>query len=267
LQLVFWENYHKIGGELYVTAAYTGTGAPITEEDKKKVLDAQKKEGEEAERKKKEMGEDNDIRHVVQYGGDRTKSLLLSVLVVLVAILVGLLAALLGVTTRKTWGDAIDIFSSSSLSGSSATFNSTCVGTETLYLVEQFCTQQQFMVNCFTMIGEVEQILTLENKTQIYAYLDSLEPQTGNVTWWAVDETEENTNSHLDLGIQGVVQYFNNTAYYYAAREHRLSVPCGGFTISFWRKLDGIRSVQLVYCNKEGNIRVCGGFDLYEQPH
>jgi len=43
LQLVFWENYHKIGGELYVTASYTGTGAPITKEDKKKLEDQQKK--------------------------------------------------------------------------------------------------------------------------------------------------------------------------------------------------------------------------------
>jgi len=42
LQLVFWENYHKIGGELYVTANFTGTGAPITEADKKK--DEAKKE-------------------------------------------------------------------------------------------------------------------------------------------------------------------------------------------------------------------------------
>jgi len=45
LQLVFWENYHNIGGELYVTANFTGTGAPITEADKKKDEAKKKKRG------------------------------------------------------------------------------------------------------------------------------------------------------------------------------------------------------------------------------
>jgi len=57
LQLVFWENYHKIGGELYVTATYTGTGAPITEEDKKKEEAKKKKEEEEIEKNRKAMEE------------------------------------------------------------------------------------------------------------------------------------------------------------------------------------------------------------------
>jgi len=57
LQLVFWENYHKIGGELYVTANFTGTGAPITEADKKKDEAKKKKEEEENEKNRKAMEE------------------------------------------------------------------------------------------------------------------------------------------------------------------------------------------------------------------
>jgi len=54
LQLLFWENFHKIAGDLYVTAIFTGKGAPITEEDKKKE-EAKKKEAEAAELQRIEM--------------------------------------------------------------------------------------------------------------------------------------------------------------------------------------------------------------------
>jgi len=48
LGLVFWDNFTKIGGDLYVTAKYEGTGAPITEEDKKKEKELKDKEAKEA---------------------------------------------------------------------------------------------------------------------------------------------------------------------------------------------------------------------------
>jgi len=48
LQLVFMENFHKIAGELFVTVKYTGTGAPITEEEK---AEAKRKEEEDLKKK------------------------------------------------------------------------------------------------------------------------------------------------------------------------------------------------------------------------
>jgi len=55
LQLVFWENFHKIGGELWVTVQYEGTGAPITEEDIKLEEARKRKEKEDAEREQKKL--------------------------------------------------------------------------------------------------------------------------------------------------------------------------------------------------------------------
>jgi hypothetical protein len=55
LQLMHWDNFHIKAGELYVTAGYTGEGAPITEEDIQKAEAKRKKEDEEAQEKLKQI--------------------------------------------------------------------------------------------------------------------------------------------------------------------------------------------------------------------
>jgi len=146
---------------------------------------------------------------------------------------------------------------------------SQCQAYNTQYLVSEWCTHQEnYTRNCFEMVAGVEYAVQLGEKglQQLFDYMDSLEPQAGPVFYWAVDQSSESEDSHLDLTVGGVVNYFNNTAYYYSARLHRASTKCGGWSISFWKDLAGKEQLQLAFCALVDNndARVCGAFTVAE---
>ncbi len=148
---------------------------------------------------------------------------------------------------------------------------------DTTYLFNQHCSDQKPVDRqtlCFLMIGSVERYIHLRTREAIFAALAALEPQTGSINYWAVDESTTNEDSHLDKFTNDVVAFFNNTAYYHAQKAHMESVPCGGWSLSYWRGMNGTVDLDLVYCEhvspdsgeaseftSEG-IRVCGAFAL-----
>lgn len=144
---------------------------------------------------------------------------------------------------------------------------SQCQSYNTQYLVSEWCTHEEnYTRYCFDMVAGVEYAVYIAEGgiDQLYDYMDSLEPQAGPVFYWAVDQSSEAEDSHLDLSVIGVVTYFNNTAYYYSARLHKASTQCGGWSISFWKDLDGIAQLQLAFCAlvDNYNARVCGAFTI-----
>eukprot|EP01118_Nematostelium_gracile_P008636 TRINITY_DN2864_c0_g1_i1.p1 TRINITY_DN2864_c0_g1~~TRINITY_DN2864_c0_g1_i1.p1 ORF type:complete len:206 (+),score=45.53 TRINITY_DN2864_c0_g1_i1:88-705(+) len=180
----------------------------------------------------------------------------------LVGCLAVLVAALLGVTVKKDWTNS----TYTELSVNDSDVNPGCIGYESVQLMNTWCTKPEYMTSCFDLVHGVEKIMTLENKTVIYDYLDTLEPQNGTVVFWAVDESNEDYDSHLNEGTIWIADHFNNSAYFYSARMHRKSVDCGGWSLGFWRDTNGKRSVQLAYCNREGaHIRVCGSVNIQKE--
>jgi hypothetical protein len=152
--------------------------------------------------------------------------------------------------------------------------------TDTLYLFEKYCnptvavTQQQL---CFGLIFGVEKLIHLRYKKPIFDAINASEPQYLNpITYWAVDEDTLNEDSHLDAFTDDIVKTFNNTAYYYAQKVHMESVPCGGWSLSYWRNFPPNATVDLnlVYCEHVSpdtgepseetskGLRVCGAFKL-----
>jgi hypothetical protein len=148
---------------------------------------------------------------------------------------------------------------------------------DTLYLFAKYCDGSQPLDRqtlCYLMISRVEEIIHLRYKDIIFALLAALEPQTGPINYWAVDEDTLNEDSHLDKYANDVVAYFNSTAYYYAQKVHMESVPCGGWSASYWRNFNGTVDLDLVYSEHVSpstggsseetsvGIRVCGAFKL-----
>lgn len=137
-------------------------------------------------------------------------------------------------------------------------------------LLEEHCRHTSDEVRaCYELVTAVERVVQLQTKAAIYAALKALEPQTGAVTVWAVDEsTRAEDDSHLDLSTRETIAYFKNPAYGYSARAHRRANGCAGFDLSFWKALsvnDTVTSsLQLAYCT-EGevmDVRVCGAFNV-----
>lgn len=135
-------------------------------------------------------------------------------------------------------------------------------------LMAQYCDSSHFL-SCFELVSEVEDILRTDNKDRIFEALAALEPQTGPIVYWGVDESEEEADDHLDLGVVGTVDYFNNPAYFYSVDVHRASVDNGGWGLSFWKTLPTSNNtvyiaLQLFYCERSvsSTVRVCGAFNL-----
>lgn len=148
---------------------------------------------------------------------------------------------------------------------------------DTNYLFAEHCSAQQPLDRqklCFLMIGRVEEIIHYRSKDAIFAALAALEPQTGPINYWGVDENSMNEDSHLDKFTNDMVSFFNNTAYYYAQKVHMESVPCGGWSMSYWRNMNATVDLDLVYCEHVSSntgqaseytsdgVRVCGAFKL-----
>eukprot|EP01097_Dermamoeba_algensis_P009179 TRINITY_DN635_c0_g1_i1.p1 TRINITY_DN635_c0_g1~~TRINITY_DN635_c0_g1_i1.p1 ORF type:complete len:239 (-),score=39.42 TRINITY_DN635_c0_g1_i1:165-881(-) len=131
-------------------------------------------------------------------------------------------------------------------------------------LPSQWCSTPQAKDFCFEMVASVEDFLQERNKSSIFARLQGIEPQSGPVRLWAVDETRETENSHNDLSVSSTAKFFNNSAYFYSAKMHRLSARCGGWSLSFWKTLAGKKSVQLVFCSlhRFEKLRVCSSWDV-----
>lgn len=137
-------------------------------------------------------------------------------------------------------------------------------------LMRAYCTDQQHLGSCFDLVSEVERFLTLLTREKIFDALKEIEPQSGTVYYWAVDETSESEDSHLDLRTKGIAEYYENPAYYYAQERHRESVHCQGWSLTFWKRSEdegAARSLQLAYCeeNESGEVRVCGAFDVVRE--
>lgn len=137
---------------------------------------------------------------------------------------------------------------------------------DTLAIMHSYCGQPTYLRRCFDLVAEVETLLLGGQKQPIFDALAALEPQPGPIFYWAVDEASENEDSHLDLRTEGIAEYFDNAAYYYAQERHRESARCGGWSLSFWRRSkeeNGTRSLQLAYCEDNAvRVRVCGAFDV-----
>lgn len=137
---------------------------------------------------------------------------------------------------------------------------------DTLAIMHSYCGQPAYLRRCFDLVAEVETLLLGGQKQPIFDALAALEPQPGPIFYWAVDEASENEDSHLDLRTEGIAEYFDNAAYYYAQERHRESARCGGWSLSFWRRSkeeNGTRSLQLAYCeDNAARVRVCGAFDV-----
>lgn len=136
-------------------------------------------------------------------------------------------------------------------------------------LLSTYCTTPAEARRCYALVDAVERVVQLTTKDAIYAALKALEPQTGDVTVWAVDEaTLTEDGSHLDLSARETIAYFKNPAYGYSWQAHRRANGCGGFEVSFWRALpvNGTvtSSTQLAYCTERDvrDVRVCGAFNL-----
>lgn len=138
-------------------------------------------------------------------------------------------------------------------------------------IVREYCTTPQYFNNCFVMVERVEGALRTENKKAIFDFIKALEGpdnrQVGPITIWAVDENDENEDSHLDLTTAGTADFFNNSAYFYSQEAHVNSVMCGGWSLGFWKTLPPVRrSIQIAYCeDNKINVRVCGAFDIYSE--
>jgi|SRR6056297_327846 len=143
-----------------------------------------------------------------------------------------------------------------------AAASANCPDTNSLVLAH--CSTPESMGLCFDVAAEVETLLLLENRTSIFAALKALEPQEGQIFYWAVDENTAAEDSHLDTDVRGTAEYFDNNAYYYSVERHAESVRCGaGWSLGFWKTSQGQRSLQLAYCEEsETNVRVCGAFDV-----
>jgi hypothetical protein len=146
---------------------------------------------------------------------------------------------------------------------------------DSVALMDRYCTNGVYFRTCFDMVSSVEELLALGSQDAIFAELRRLEQQgaqgRNQYSLWAVDESVEDSNSHQDLSTKGVVQLFNNSAYYYSRRAHVDSLRCGGWSLSFWKTFPGAnttRSLQLAYCSDQVNIqvRVCGAFNVIQQP-
>lgn len=140
---------------------------------------------------------------------------------------------------------------------------------DAMALMERWCTTDRWFDACWDMMTSVQDLLRLKNKTAIFEKLKSLEPQTGLISVWAADQAAEDADSHLNLDVVGVADYFNNSAYFYSYRVHRLSVECGGWAVSYWKdpSPNVTRAVQLSYCElSPSQIRVCGAFDVIAKP-
>jgi len=133
-------------------------------------------------------------------------------------------------------------------------------------LMRAYCGQAPFVRRCFDLVAEVETLLLAGTKSAIFDALEALEPQPGPIFYWAVDEASENEDSHLDLRTEGIAEYFDNNAYFYAQERHRESARCGGWSLTFWRRSaedNGTRSLQLAYCeDNAARVRACGAFDV-----
>ncbi len=136
-------------------------------------------------------------------------------------------------------------------------------------LIREYCTQEAFLPFCFDMVAFVEEAIGLATKDLIVAFVRAREPQTGPLTYWAIDESTEAKTSHADRSTEGVVRFFNNTAYYYSARVHAASVACGGWSLGFWKTRPNpfvLKSIQLTYCNSSPSLmRVCSAYNLAVQ--
>lgn len=146
------------------------------------------------------------------------------------------------------------------------TFTKSCMpGSPTQQLVvSRYCDTNEFGELCFSLIEKVEHAAKQPNKQSLFAYLTTLEPQYGPVFLWSVDESTENEDSHLDTSVEDTVKMINSTVYYYSARVHRQSVPCGGWSLSYWKDPLYGRWLQLVYCTEgeSPNTRICGAFNV-----
>lgn len=151
----------------------------------------------------------------------------------------------------------------------------TKVCSDSIGLMDRYCTSGTHFRACFDMVASVESLLALASQDLIFAELSKLEGQGGQgnnrYSLWAVDEGAEDSNSHQDLSTKGVVALFNNSAYFYSRRAHVDSLRCGGWSLSFWKSFPGAnvtRSLQLAYCSDQSNIqiRVCGAFNIIEEP-
>jgi hypothetical protein len=135
-------------------------------------------------------------------------------------------------------------------------------------LMVRYCDGPSFEL-CFNLVSEVEDILRTENKDRIFDAISGLEPQTGPIVYWAVDESEEEADDHLDLGVVGTVDYFDNPAYFYSVEVHRSSVDNGGWGLGLWKTLPTSNNtvfiaLQLFYCERSQStpVRVCGAFNI-----
>lgn len=140
---------------------------------------------------------------------------------------------------------------------------------DAMALMERWCTTDQWFDECWDMMTQVQSLIRFGNKTAIFAELKKLEPQTGVISVWAADQATEDSDSHLNLDVAGVADYFNNSAYFYTYRMHRLSVECGGWAVSYWKDPapNVTRAIQLSYCElTQSQIRVCGAFDVITKP-
>lgn len=139
-------------------------------------------------------------------------------------------------------------------------------------LFSTYCTRVEHFRNCFDLVSEVESLLRLESRDAIFDALAALEPQTGPVVYWGVDQDTEEADSHLSLDVQGVVDYFDNPAYFYSVDMHKASVDYGnGWSLGLWKTLPSgnntvTESVQLNYCEVDApNVRVCGAFNIFSE--
>lgn len=136
-------------------------------------------------------------------------------------------------------------------------------------IMTTYCTNPQHLDMCLKTVAGVEGLLRFVTKDTIFSELNKLEPQTTAPFFWAVDQSTEIEDSHLNTNYISTADYFNNNAYFYNVEQNRRSAKCGGgWNFGFWKTLPSnntniIReSIQLQYCEEEYSVRVCGAFDL-----
>lgn len=139
-------------------------------------------------------------------------------------------------------------------------------------VMHHYCTKPEFMSLCFTTVDTVERLLRNTTAEAIFNEINKLEPQTSPPVFWAVDQSNEAENSHLDTNIAGTADYFDNNAYFYNVEQNKRSTLCGGgWSYGFWKTLPqhsngtSVLSVQIQYCeDNESRVRVCGSFNVAE---
>mmetsp|Transcript_12439 Transcript_12439/g.33290 ORF Transcript_12439/g.33290 Transcript_12439/m.33290 type:complete len:234 (-) Transcript_12439:242-943(-) len=126
--------------------------------------------------------------------------------------------------------------------------------------------------SCYAVISRVEDTAQLQNMSAVFSSLNAIEPQSGPINVWAVDEGKEDEPSHRGYAVAGIANVFGNPAYHQAARAHKESTQCGGFSLTYWKPFSGEKHLQFVYCQKYqkgevvqggpiGPLRICAAFN------